>query len=75
MSVIPAWLQDLSAFVPLTYGLRAIRMRLLGGAPVREVINDLSAMTFIAVVLLSVSSAIFSAALRYARSSGTLSQY
>ncbi len=74
-TVIPAWLQDLSAFVPLTYGLRAIRMLLLGGAPVREVVNDLSAMTFIAVVLLSVSSAIFSAALRYARSSGTLSQY
>ena len=74
-TVIPAWLQDLSALVPLTYGLRALRMLLLGGAPVSEVINDVSALTFMTIVMLSVATALFAAALRHARSAGTLSQY
>lgn len=74
-TVIPAWLQDLSALVPLTYGLRALRMLLLGGAPVSEVINDVSALTFMTVVMLSVATLLFAAALRHARSAGTLSQY
>lgn len=74
-TVIPAWLQDLSAFVPLTYGLRALRMLLLGGAPFTEVMNDISVLTAMALGLFLSCSAIFLAALRYARASGTLSQY
>jgi len=74
-TVIPAWLQDLSALVPLTYGLRAIRMLLLGGAPFAEVFNDISALVVFAAVMFSVSAATFVAALRHARASGTLSQY
>src|SRR6185295_1708273 len=31
--VIPSWLQQVSVFVPLTYGLRALRRSLLDGAP------------------------------------------
>lgn len=74
-TVIPAWLQNLSAFVPLTYGLRALRMLLLGGAPTADVLNDISVLTLMALVLFLSCGAIFLAALRYARSSGTLSQY
>lgn len=74
-TVIPSWLRDLSAVVPLTYALRGLRMLLLGGAPFREVINDLSALTFLAVASLGVSVAIFGAALRHARRTGSLSLY
>ncbi len=34
-AVIPSWIQQLSAIIPLTYGLRAFRQALLGGAPFR----------------------------------------
>jgi ABC-2 type transport system permease protein len=72
-SVIPDWLQHLSAIVPLTYALRAMRMLLLGGAGLGEVIHDLSALTFLAATSLGVSIVAFTAALRHARRSGTLS--
>jgi ABC-2 type transport system permease protein len=74
-TVIPAWLQDLSGLVPLTYGLRALRMLLLGGAPFAEVANDLSILTMQAVLMLAAAGALFAAALRRARIAGTLSQY
>jgi ABC-2 type transport system permease protein len=74
-TVIPAWLQYLSAAVPLTYALRAMRMLLLGGVGVGAVVNDLSALTALAVGGLVASILIFAAALRYARRAGSLSLY
>lgn len=74
-TVIPAWLQHLSAVVPLTYALRATRMLLLGGAGVGEVLNDLSALALGSALGLIVSVLVFGAALRHARRAGTLSLY
>ena len=74
-SVIPSWLQSLSAAVPLTYALRGIRMLLLGGAPASQVMGDVADLAIFAAGLLSVSIAVFVAALRHARATGTLSQY
>ncbi len=73
--VIPAWLQDLSALVPLTYALRPLRQLLLGGAAIRDVLPDVAMLTLFAITLLAAGSLAFGAALRYARRSGTLSQY
>jgi ABC-2 type transport system permease protein len=74
-TVIPSWLQDLSALVPLTYALRAARMLLLKGASLPEVSQDIAILTGQSALLLVVSVALFASALRYARSAGTLSQY
>lgn len=74
-SVIPSWLRDLSAVIPLTYALRPIRMLLLGGASAVDVRGDVVALTAISAGLLLVASAAFAAALRHARTAGTLSQY
>lgn len=74
-AVIPDWLQYLSAAVPLTYALRGMRMLLLGGAGAGEVMNDLSALTFIAATGFVAAVLVFGAALRYARRAGTLSLY
>lgn len=74
-SVIPAWLQDLSVVVPLTYALRGTRMLLLGGAGPAEVLNDLSALTVIASTSLVGGVLVFAGALRYARRAGSLSLY
>lgn len=74
-TVIPAWLQDLSGFVPLTYGLRATRMLLLDGASFAEVLRDISILTLTALAILTIGALAFVAALRHARRTGTLSQY
>jgi ABC-type multidrug transport system permease subunit len=74
-SVIPAWLQDLSGLVPLTYALRAARMLLLGGASVGAVLADVIMLALFAVTLLAIGALSFIWALGHARRTGSLSQY
>lgn len=74
-AVIPGWIQALSGIVPLTYGLRATRMLLLGGAPIAEVLPDVIVLAAIATVTLALGSVVFGFALQHARKAGTLSQY
>lgn len=75
-SVIPEWLQQISVFVPLTYGVRALRRALLEPAVSYEVLaRDLLPLAGMTVLLLFVSAFGFSRALRYARHAGTLAQY
>ena len=73
--VIPGAIQMISAIVPLTYGLRAIRVVLLEGKPLTAVAGDLFTLVAFAVGLFVVSAIAFQAALRYARRAGTLAQY
>lgn len=73
--VIPSWIQHLSAVVPLTYGLRALRQATLEHAPVGALLADLTVLLGFVLVLFISSGYVFFAALRYARRSGTLSQY
>ena len=74
-TAIPGWLQSLSAFVPMTYGLSALRAVLLEGRSVTTVWQDLSILLVFTVVALAISSVLFQAALRYARRAGNLAQY
>jgi len=74
-TVIPSWLERVSVFVPLTYGLRSLRRALLDGAPLAASARDLATLAGFAVVLSIVSLAAFSAALKYAKHAGTLAQY
>lgn len=73
--VIPSWLQSVSAFLPLTYGLRALRRVVLEGASLTAVRPDLLALTGATVMLFAVGIAALTAAFRYARRHGTLAQY
>jgi ABC-2 type transport system permease protein len=73
--VIPSWLYRLSEFVPLTYGLRALRRTLLEGVPLSAVASDLGMLLGFVVLLGALSVVLFSEALRYARGSGSLAQY
>lgn len=73
--VIPAWLEDLSAAFPLTYGLRALRRTLLEGESLVGVAGDLGILLVFTGVLAAVGLYAFSAALSYARRCGTLAQY
>jgi ABC-type multidrug transport system permease subunit len=74
-NVIPGWIQALSAWIPLTYGLRALRRALLEGWTVRQILPDLEMLLLFVSVLSVVAVAAFAAALRYARRAGNLAQY
>jgi len=73
--VIPSWLQSLSAFLPLSYGLRALRRVVLQDASLAAVAPDLLALLAATVVLFTLGVAAVSTALRFARRQGTLAQY
>jgi len=74
-SVIPAGIQQLSAAVPLTYGLRALRRTLLEGVPFSAVAPDVITLVGFVVLLTSVGLLALAEALHYARRAGTLAQY
>ena len=71
-TAIPSWIRTMADYVPLTYGLRALRATVLEGAPLTGVIPDLVALAAFTVILFAVGSAAFVASLQYARRAGTL---
>ena len=73
--VIPAWLQLGSYFVPMTYGLRALRQALLEGASFATISSDVAILVVLTAALMATGMLVFAAALRYARATGTLAQY
>jgi ABC-2 type transport system permease protein len=74
-SVIPSWLASVSQFVPLTYGLRALRRTLIEGAPVSALAPDLAVLAGFAAVLSVVSVLFLGWSVSHARRAGTLAQY
>lgn len=73
--VIPSWLRVVSDLLPLSYGLRALRMVLLEGAPLASVTADLFILLEVTAILVAAGVACFGLALRHARRQGTLAQY
>ena len=73
--VIPSWIEQLSAAVPMTYALRAARRMLLDGAAFAMVIPDVVALAGFALVSLAIGAATFVVALRQARRAGSLGRY
>jgi ABC-2 type transport system permease protein len=73
--VIPSWIETISLFIPLTYGLRSLRRMVLNGAPFQAVLPDVATLAIFSLILLLVSSGIFAMAYRYARRTGTLTHY
>lgn len=75
VTVLPGWLQPVTALVPVTYSLRAMRLALLRGAPLAELASDLLALGLFSVILLPLSLIAFRYAVRRARMDGTLTHY
>ncbi len=73
--VIPGWIERLSDAVPLTYGLRALRLVFIRGEPLSAVAGDLTILAVFTAGLFLVAWASFALAFRYARKAGTLTQY
>ena len=75
VTVLPAWLQPISALLPITYSLRAMRLAVLQGQGLAALAFDLLALAAFAVVLFPLSLLAFRWALRKARRDGSLTQY
>jgi ABC-2 type transport system permease protein len=74
-TVVPSWLSTVSAFVPMTYGLRALRQTLIEGAPASAIFGDVVRMIGLGAALAVVAVLLFGWALGYAKRAGTLAQY
>jgi ABC-2 type transport system permease protein len=73
--VVPSWLQYVSGALPMTYGLRALRETLLGGASAQSVMPDLLMLGLFIAILLPLGVGALRFSLRYARTSGSLTHY
>ncbi|HEY9448700.1 MAG TPA: ABC transporter permease [Gemmatimonadaceae bacterium] len=73
--IIPSWLHSVSAAIPLTYGLRALRQVVLEGAPLSAVASDIGILLLFIVVLSALSMLAFARALSDAKRTGSLAQY
>lgn len=75
VDVMPGWMQTVSLLIPITYSLDALRLTMLQGHSVVMVAKPLGTLVVIAAILLPISVALFSAAVRKGRKEGTLMQY
>jgi ABC-2 type transport system permease protein len=75
ISVLPAWLEPLSRFLPLTYALDGMRLALLRGYSLYQIRLDLLVLLAFTLVLTPLALFIFRQALRRAKMEGSLAQY
>ncbi len=75
MAVLPEWMRQVAAFLPLTYAARSIRAVGLAGATFTDILPDLQALTLFAIILPVLGYVAFGLAERRARRTGNLSQY
>ena len=75
ISVLPRWLQYLARLTPVTYSLEGMRAAMLSHASLRDLVPPIAELLLFAAVLLPVSFAIFSWALRRTKVTGTLTHF
>ena len=75
ISVLPVWLQRVARLIPVTYSLEGMRAAILGHASIRELLPSIAGLLLFAALLLPVSFAIFSWALRRTKITGTLTHF
>ena len=75
ISVMPLWLQWVANLLPVTYALRAMRLALLQGKSLTDLLADILVLTGFCVVLLPLSLLTFRLAVRRARKDGSLTHY
>lgn len=73
--VIPAWIQTLSGWLPMTYGVRALRRTILEGATTQGVMYDVLVLVGFTLGLGALAALCLRLSLAYARRAGTFAQY
>lgn len=75
VQVLPAWLQTLARFFPLTFSLEAMRRALLNGETLADLSHEVAMLALFSVVLLPLGLAAFRYAVWRARRDGSLAQF
>jgi ABC-2 type transport system permease protein len=75
ITVLPAWMQFLAKFFPITYAIQAIQLAVYQGYPLTRLGRETGLLFIFSVVLLPLSLLSFSFGLRKARREGSLGQY
>lgn len=75
ISVLPGWLQKFSYLLPVTYSLEGMRLALLKGYSLSELMPSILALVIFSIIILPLSILIFGYAVRRAKMDGTLTQY
>jgi len=75
LAVLPDWMRQVAAVLPLTYAMRATRAVSLNHASFAEVLPDLQALALFGVILPALGVVVFHFTERRARRTGSLGQY
>jgi len=75
VAVLPDWLQKVAYLLPLTYSLEGMRLALLKGYRIWDLMPNLLPLAFFAVVVLPLSLWTFSYAVGKAKRDGSLTHY
>lgn len=75
ITILPAWLQFLAKFFPITYAVKAIQLAVYKGYSVSQLRWEIGVLFFFSSALLPISLASFKFALKKARRQGSLIQY
>lgn len=75
VTVMPAWLQFLAKFFPITYAIRAIELAVYRGYAVSQLTKEIGFLLLFSILLLPLSLFSFKYALKKARQQGSLIQY
>jgi ABC-2 type transport system permease protein len=75
VTILPDWLQSLADWLPMTHALRGMRLALLQGEPVSNLLTGLATLGLFGAVLLPVGVFVFGWAIRKAKRDGTLLHY
>ena len=72
---MPSFLLPFSYLLPLTFGLMAVRLTLLGGAPIHVLTIPLAALVCMIIIFLILARLLVNQAERRAKAKGTLTQF
>lgn len=75
IAVLPDWLQKVSYLLPITYSLEGMRLALLKGYTLTELIPSIMPLLIFAIIMLPISLWMFKLAVKRAKMDGSLVQY
>ena len=75
VAVLPEWMQKVAAFLPITHTLEGMRLALLRGYGLRELLPQIAPLLLFIVIVVPLSAVVFAWAVRRAKRDGSLTHY
>jgi len=75
VSILPDWLQKVSYFIPVTHSLEGMRLALLKGYHLKDLLPSILPLLVFTFIMLPFSIWVFKYAVRIAKINGSLTQY